>query len=61
MNKNDKMGNLREIRKKGERMKNDIRFYFESKNGYMMPIFIQNPYRPEQLIEKYKLTYIKYE
>ena len=42
-------------------MKNDIRFYFESKNGYMMPIFIQNQYRPEQLIEKYKLTYIKYE
>ena len=53
---------LEEIRgKKGGRMKNDIRFYFESKNGYMMPIFIQNPYRPEQLIEKYKLTYIKYE
>lgn len=43
------------------RMKNDISSYWQSKNGYMMPVFVQNPYRPEQLIEKYKLTYIKYE
>ena len=42
-------------------MINDIRFYFESKNGYMMPVFVQNPYREEQLIEKYKLVEIKYE
>lgn len=42
-------------------MKNDISSYWQSKNGYMMPVFVQNPYRPEQLIEKYKLTYIKYE
>ena len=42
-------------------MKNNISSYWQSKNGYMIPVFIQNPYRPEQLIEKYKLTYIKYE
>lgn len=42
-------------------MKNDISSYYESKDGYMMPVFVQNPYRPEQLIEKYKLTKIKYE
>ena len=42
-------------------MENNISSYWHSKNGYMMPVFVQNPYRPEQLIEKYKLTYIKYE
>ena len=42
-------------------MKNNISYYWQSKNGYMMPVFVQNPYRPEQLIEKYKLTSIKYE
>lgn len=42
-------------------MNYDISSYWESKDGYMMPVFVQNPYRPEQLIEKYKLTEIKYE
>lgn len=42
-------------------MKNDISSYWEPKGGCMMPVFVQNPYRPEQLIEKYKLTEIKYE
>ena len=42
-------------------MKNNISIYLQSKNGYMMPVFVQNPYMLEQLIEKYKLTYIKYE
>ena len=42
-------------------MENNISSKKKKKNGYMMPVFVQNPYRPEQLIEKYKLTYIKYE
>ena len=42
-------------------MKNDISSYWESKDGYIMPVFVQNPYRPEQLIEKCRLVEIKYE
>ena len=42
-------------------MLNNISSYWQSKNGYMVPVFVQNPYREEQLIEKYKLVEIKYE